>query len=94
MGNLIALILVIMVIVLGVGACWAITANGAATASASDSFGNTAPVSTINQNEQSSSVAVGTMSVLLIPFIILICVLLVSGFAWLWATGKSKASKY
>jgi hypothetical protein len=94
MANLVALIFVIMVLVLGIGACWAITANGAATTAPTDTFGHRASNETIQQNNASTSVAVETMPVLFIGFFVLICVVLVAAFAWLWKTGKSKASKY
>jgi uncharacterized membrane protein YqiK len=94
MGNLIALIFVVLVIILGIGACWAITANGASTAPAQDTFGNKAPASAIQQGNESASLAVKTMLVLLIAFFIMVCVILVAGVAWFWKTGKSKASKY
>jgi phage-related minor tail protein len=94
MGNMIALILVAFVIVLGIGACWAITANGAAAGTATDTFGNTPPADTIAHDGESSGLAVATMPVMLIAFFVLVCVILVAGFAWLWNTGKSKASRY
>lgn len=94
MGNMIPLIFVIFVVVLGIGACWAIAASGAATDTPTDTFGNTPPADTVAQNQQSSGVAVATMPVLLIAFFIMVCVVLVAGFAWLWNTGKTKVSGY
>jgi hypothetical protein len=94
MANLIALIFVVFVLVLGIGTCWAITANGAATATSTDTFGDHPSAQTIAQNNASSTTAVKTMPVLFIGFFIMICVILVAAFAWLWKTGKSKASKY
>jgi disulfide bond formation protein DsbB len=94
MANLVALIFVVLVLVLGIGACWAITANGAATTTSTDTFGDHPPTDTIHQNNASSGTAVKTMPVLLIGFFVMICVILVAGFAWLWGAGKSKASKY
>lgn len=94
MGNLLTLIFVVLVIVLGIGACWAITANGAATATTTDSFGDAPPAQSTTQSEAAGSTAVATMPVLLIGFFVMICVILVASFAWLWNTGKSKASKY
>lgn len=94
MGNLLALIFVMMVIVLGIGACWAIAANGAAIPIQNDTFGDGPPADAIAQNEAASHTAVTTMPVLLIGFIIMICVILVASVAWFWKTGTSKASKY
>ena len=94
MANIVAMIFVVMVIVLGIGTCWAITANGAATPSSTDTFGDAPPVLAQGQNAASSDVAVATMPVIYIAFFIMICVVLVAGFAWLWKSGKSKASKY
>jgi hypothetical protein len=94
MANLIAGIFVIMVIVLGIGACWAIAASGAATPTPTDSFGDTPPAATVAQNAASSDLSVASMPILIIAFFIMICVVLVAAFSWLWKTGKSKASKY
>jgi len=94
MGNVVALLFVAFVVVLGIGACWAITANGAATDTPTDTFGNTPPADTVAHNADSSGLAVATMPVLLVAFFIIVCVVLVAGFAWLWNTGKSKPSRY
>ena len=94
MGNLVALIFVVMVIVLGIGACWVITASGASTPTTVDTFGDTPPATSMIQNNASAGVAVESMPVLFIGFCIMICVLLVAAFAWLWKAGRSKASKY
>jgi hypothetical protein len=94
MGNLTALIFVVMVLVLGIGACWAITANGASTTPPTDTFGNRASNQTIDQNNASAHLSVQTMPIVFIAFFIMICVVLVAGVAWLWKSGKSKASKY
>jgi hypothetical protein len=94
MGNLIALIFVMFVIVLGIGACWAITANGASAPVQTDTFGETPPADTMERNNESADLAVATMPVGLIAFIVMICVILVAAFAWLWKTGRSKPSKY
>lgn len=94
MGNVAALLLVVMVIVIGIGACWAITANGAATGTATDTFGNAPSAEVQAHNTDSSGVAIATMPILLIAFFIMICVVLVAAFAWLWNTGKSKAGGY
>lgn len=94
MGNLIALILVVLVIVMGIGAVFAITANGAATTPATDTFGDTASPDTIAHNNQSSGLAVASMPVMFIVFFIMICVVLVAAVVWLWKTGKSKSSGY
>ena len=94
MANIVALIFVIFVLVLGIGACWAIAASGSATNTPVDTFGDTPPADTVTQNEVSSGLAVASMPVLLIGFFVMICVVLVAAFAWLWKTGKSKASKY
>jgi hypothetical protein len=94
MGNLLTLIFVMLVIVLGIGACWAITANGAATTAPSDTFGQKPPAQAMNQDNASARTATATMPVLLIGFIIMICVILVASVAWFWNVGKSKPSKY
>jgi len=94
MGNLTALIFVVMVLVLGIGACWAITANGAATAPPTDTFGNRAPDQTIEQDNASARVSVQTMPILFIAFFVVVCAVLVAGAVWLWKSGKSKSSKY
>lgn len=94
MGNVTALIFVVLVIVLGIGACWAITASGSSTTAPQDTFGDKPSASTIQQNNASANMAVKTMPVMFISFFIMVCVILVAAFAWLWKTGKSKASKY
>lgn len=94
MGNLLTLIFVILVIVLGIGACFAIVASGSATPAPTDTYGDKAPDSVLQQNNQSAHVAVSTMPIIFIAFFIMVCVVLVAAFAWLWKTGKSKASKY
>ena len=94
MTNLVAMILVIFAIVIGIGACWAIAANGAVAPDSTDTFGDAPPADTVYQSAASSEIAVATMPVLAISFFIVICVILVASFAWLWKTGKSKASKY
>ena len=94
MANLIALIFVVMVIVLGIGASWAIVANGSANTAPTDTFGNKPPAAAMNQDNASAKMAVATMPLMYIAFFIMICVVLVAAMAWLWKTGKSKASKY
>ena len=94
MSNLTAMFLVVMVIVIGIGACWAITANGSTTGINSDSFGNTPPASTIHQDNATGDLATKTMVISYLPFFIAICVIIVSAIAWLYSTGKSKGAKY
>lgn len=94
MVNLVALIFVVMVMVLGIGACWVIAGSGSATAAPTDTFGDKPPADTQDQNTASSNVAVATMPIMYIGFFIMICIVLVAGFAWLWKSGKSGASKY
>ena len=94
MANLVAMIFVVFVIVLGIGACWAITANGATTTAATDTFGNKPPAQAITQDNASSKLATSGMPILYIAFFIMICVILTAAMAWLWKTGKSKPSKY
>lgn len=95
MGNLIALIFVVLVLVLGIGACWAITANGASMAPTTDTFGNMASNQSLDQDNASARVAVQTMPLAsYIAFFVMICVILAAAVAWFWKTGKSKASKY
>ena len=94
MGNLISLLFVVLVMVLAIGAVYAITASGSAMDAPTDTFGNTAPAQTVAQNENSSNIAVQTLPVIFIAFFIMICVVLAAGFAWFWKTGKSKASSY
>ena len=94
MSGPLAMIMVVMVIVLGIGACWAITGQGASTGPVQDSFGNTPPPAAVIQGNASGSLAVATMPVTYMAFIIAVCVVIVMGFAWLWSAGKSKPSKY
>ena len=94
MANLIVMIFVVMVMVLGIGACWAIAASGSSSATPVDTFGAQPPADTVSQSDAASTLSVATMPVLVIAFFIMICVILVASFAWLWKTGKSKASKY
>lgn len=94
MANLVAMIFVVLVMVFGTGACWMIAASGSATKTPVDTFGDKPPADTISQNTASSSLAVASMPVLVIAFFIMVCVILVAAFAWLWKTGKSKASGY
>jgi hypothetical protein len=94
MNGPLAMILVVLIIVMGIGAAWAITAQGAATTPIQDSFGNTATANVINQTNQSAGLAVATMPVVYIAFIIVVCVVLVVAFVWLWNTGKNKKGKY
>jgi len=94
MSGPLAMILVVLVIVIGIGAAWAITGQGAATAPVKDTFGNTQSPAVINQSNQSAGLAVATMPTIYIAFIIAVCVVLVMAFAWLWKTGKSKPQKY
>jgi len=91
MSSPLAMILVVFIIVLGIGACWAITGQGASTGPVQDSFGNT---QISNQSNESAALAVATMPVMYMAFIIAICVVLVIAFAWMWKTGKTKPSKY
>lgn len=94
MNGPLAMILVVLVIVLGIGAVWAITGQGAATGPVHDSFGNTQPGAIINQTNTSANLAVATMPIVYMAFIIAVCVVLVIAFVWMWKTGKSKANKY
>lgn len=92
--NLLAMLLVVFIIVLGIGAIWAITANGAATGPVMDTFGQTPPNNTIEQNNQSTSLAVALMPIATFAFIIAVCVVLVIAFVWLWTSGHNKKGKY
>lgn len=94
MNSPLAMILVVLVIVLDIGAIWAITGQKASTAPMQDSFGNTQPAPIINQTGESAGFAVATMPIIYMAFIIAVCVVLVASFAWLWRTGKSKPNKY
>ena len=94
MGNLTTLIFVAFVIVLGIGTVWVIAANGSMSTTPVDTFGDTPPAQAMVQNNASADMAVKTMPMLLIAFIIMVCVILVAAFAWFWKTGNSKASKY
>jgi hypothetical protein len=94
MNGPLAMIFVVLIIVIGIGAAWAITAQGASTAPIHDSFGNTQTTDVINQTNATSGFAVSTMPVLYIAFIIVVCVVLVVAFVWLWNTGKNKKGKY
>ncbi|MCK9591365.1 MAG: hypothetical protein M0Q91_05080 [Methanoregula sp.] len=94
MNGPLAMLLVVFIIVLGIGAAWAITANGAATGPVMDSFGNAPPNNTIEQDNASAALAVSTMAVLPVVFIIGVCVVLVIAVAWLWKSGHSSKGKY
>jgi hypothetical protein len=94
MSGPLAMILVVMVIVIGIGSVWAITGQGASTAPVQDSFGNTQSPAVINQANTSGSLAVATMPIIYMAFIIAVCVVLVIAFVWLWRSGKSKPGKY
>jgi hypothetical protein len=93
MANLLGIIFVVFVIGFGVTACWAITANGAAHQTTTDSFGNTPPDQAVIQDNQSSNMATATMPILPVVFVIMVCVVIVSAAAWLWKTGGGKSSK-
>ena len=93
--NLLAMLMVVFIIVLGIGAVWAITANGAATGSAvMDSFGNTPPNNTIIQDNKSAALAVAIMPIGFMAFLIAVCVIIVIAFAWLWKSGHNQKGKY
>ena len=94
--NLLAMLMVVFLIVLGIGAVWAITANGAATGSVvMDTFGQAPPNNTIEQNNASAALAVAvTYPILPIVFIIAVCVVVVIAFVWMWKTGKDTKGKY
>ena len=93
--NLLAMLLVVFIIVIGIGATWALTANGAATGSVvMDSFGNTPPNNTIIQDNKSAALAVAVMPVAGFAFIIAVCVVLVIAFVWLWNNGRNTKGKY
>lgn len=94
MNGPLAMILVVFVIVIGIGAAWAITGQGAATAPIQDSFGNTQNANVTNQTAVSAHVAVSTMPLMTMAFIIAICVVLVIVFVWLWNSGHYKQKKY
>jgi hypothetical protein len=94
MSALTSTIFVILVIVLGIGGIWIITAHGASTPAIKDSYGNTADANTIHQNNESGSLAIATMPLAMMPFIIVICIVLVIAVAWLWRTGTTKGKKY
>lgn len=94
MGNLLSFIFVVLVMIIGIGACWAIAASGSSTTATTDTYGDHPPAATIQQNNASASMAVKTMPVLFIGFFVMICVILAAAVAWLWKTGKSKPSKY
>lgn len=95
MNGPLAMLLVIFIIVLGIGAAWAITANASANGSAvMDSFGNLPPNSTIQQDNKSAALAVAVMPLGLMAFIIAVCVVLVIVFAWMWKTSKDTKGKY
>lgn len=94
MANLTALFFVVLVIVLGIGACWVITANSATMTTPTDTFGENPPSTTTDHNTASSELAVSSMPVVMVGFFVMVCVILVAVFAWLWKSGKSKPSRY
>jgi hypothetical protein len=94
MNGPLAMIFVVLVIILGIGSVWAITARGASAGPITDSFGNTQNASIIAQNNQTAGIAVSTMPIIYLAFIIAVCVVIVIGLVWLWNTGKSKSGKY
>lgn len=94
MNGPLAMIFVILVIVLGIGAAWGITAHGAATAPLKDSFGNVANGSIPNQTAPAANLAVSTMPILPIVFILAVCVVLVIVVLWFWSRGKYGKSEY
>ncbi|MCK9591446.1 MAG: hypothetical protein M0Q91_05485 [Methanoregula sp.] len=94
MNGLLAMLFVVLIIVLGLGASWAITANGAATGPSTDTFGNTPPASTIEQDNASASLAVALMPIGTFAFIIAVCVVLVIAIVWLWKSGHNTKGKY
>ena len=94
MNGPLAMIFVIFIIVLGLGACWAITAQGASAGPITDSFGNRPPNATIEQDNASSSFAVATMPVMYMAFFIAVCVVLVISLVWLWKNGHYQKGKY
>lgn len=95
MNGPLAAILVVFVIALGFGACWAITAQGASTPVQEDTFGNEPSAAVVAQDAASASLAVAVMPVIPIAFVVAVCVVLVVGFVWLWNNRYyKKASKY
>ena len=94
MNGPLAMILVILIIVLGIGATWAITANGAATGPVADTFGNTPSSNTLNQTNATAALGVSLMPIAGFAFIIAVCVVLVIAIVWLWKTGHYQKGKY
>jgi hypothetical protein len=95
MNGPLAMLMVVLIIVLGIGAAWAITANGAATGSAvSDSFGQMPPNNTMIQNNKSAALAVSLMPIGTFAFIIAVCVVLVIAIVWFWNNGRNTKGKY
>ncbi len=94
MNGPLAMILVIFVIVLGIGACWAITGQAASTGPVEDTFGENQNPEIIEQANGTAGVAIETMPLVYLPFAVGVCAVLVIAFAWLWKTGRSKPEKY
>ena len=92
-GSIVAMFFVVLVIVIGIGAAWAITAHGAATPVVNDSFGNGPGNQATMQDTNSTALATATMPVTYIGFFIAICVILVMAFVWMW-TNPHKKAKY
>jgi len=94
MNGPLAMILVIFVIVIGIGSAWAITAQSAAQPPMQDSAGHTQNSSVINATAATSSIAISTMPILNMAFIIAVCVILVIVLVWFWRNGQYKQKKY
>ncbi|MFA4849151.1 MAG: hypothetical protein WC626_05430 [Methanoregula sp.] len=94
MNGPLAMIFVVFVTALGFGACWGITAQGSSTSPLQDSFGNGPSETIVQQDSISAGLAVATMPIMTMAFIIAICVVLVITFVWLWKSGHNKQAKY
>ncbi len=90
MNGPLAMIFVVFVIVLGIGACWGITAQGSATDPLQDSFGDSPADTIVQQDSKLAGLAVTTMPVSSIAFLISICVVLAIAFVWFWKNGHPK----
>lgn len=94
MPSVAAMIFVIMIVVLGIGSCWAITAQGAANGPQVDTFNNSVNATYLSHvTTISTPFGISSMVVTYIPFFLAVLVLISMVFAWLWKAGHGTQSQ-
>jgi len=91
MVNIAALFAVGFIIVIGIVSVFAITAHGEISGTAqTDTFGDTPSATSMVVNNGTADLAIESTSMMpYVAFLLLVCVVVISAFAWLWNQRKS-----